>query len=445
MNNSFYHVKLTSRDTIKIMVFTSVVSNIKQFLFVKDGEIECTLKPNKTTSLNHMSLYEIKLKEPLEFGHSYEIYIPDFGLSPVDVNCASTFDDFDDEFYYNGDDLGARYSKKGTHFAIWAPLASDCSLVLYLDDEEEVIKMKRSAKGVYRLYVEGDLANVEYKYSITNSGVTHLVNDPYGFGTSCNSLRSAVVDLASIDKKYPKVKYKFQKPLVEASIYELHIRDFTIDEHTNIKEKGKYLGLIEEGRKTSGGNPAGFDYLKYLGISHVQLLPVHDYANVDDIDFKKTYNWGYDTIHYFSLEGSYSSNPKDPSMRIKEFKQVVNAFHKNNIGVIMDVVYNHIFSYETHDFDKIVPNYFFRRNKDGKISSSSGCGDDIASERKMVRKLIIDSLCYFVKYYDVDGFRFDLMGLLDIETMHQAKKAVESIKKDVIFYGARSASRATTH
>lgn len=436
MNKSFYHAKLVEKDVINVMVFTSLLNfNIKSFYFVKDGEIFDTLTPNKTTSLNHMFLYEIKLKKPLEYGHHYEIYIPEFGLTALDINSAASFEGFDEEFYYSGDDLGARYTKEKTTFKLWAPLASEVKLVLYLEDEEEYITMERLDKGVYYTVIEGDIANIEYKYEVTNSEVARLVNDPYGFGTSLNSKRSAVIDLKSIDKKYPSVKYKFDKELVDASIYELHIRDFTIDSHTNIKNKGKYLGLIEEGRKTDGNNPAGLDYLKFLGITHVQLLPVHDYANVDDIDFKKTYNWGYDTIHYFSIEGSYSTNPSDPSERIKEFKQVVNKLHQNNIGVIMDVVYNHIFSYETHDFDKIVPSYYFRRTKDGKISAASGCGDEIASERLMVRKLIIDSLKYFVSFYDVDGFRFDLMGLIDIKTMKEAKETLKRIKKNIIFYG----------
>lgn len=435
MNKTFYQAKLVSRDTINVMIFSGINLNIKKFYFMKDGNLVDTLIPSKISSLNHLFLFEIKLNKNFEFGYNYEIFIPDIGLCPIDVNNATSFEGFDDEFYYEGNDLGSRYNKNYTDFAIWAPIASDVKLILYYGSEEKIISMNRTNKGVYRVKVNGYLSNVEYKYSVTNSGVSRLVNDPYGFGTSLNSKRSAVIDLKAIDKKYGKNKYHFGKQLVEASIYELHIRDFTIDDKTNIKEKGKYLGLIEEGRKTKGGNPCGMDYLKYLGISHVQILPVHDYANVDDIDFKKTYNWGYDTIHYFSLEGSYSSNPKDPSERIKEFKQVVNSFHKNNIGVIMDVVFNHIFSYETHDFNKIVPNYFFRRNKDGKNSESTGCGDDIASERKMVRKLIIDSLTYFVKFYDVDGFRFDLMGLLDIKTMNEALEACKKIKKDIIFYG----------
>ncbi|MCR5308527.1 MAG: type I pullulanase, partial [Bacilli bacterium] len=222
---------------------------------------------------------------------------------------------------------------------------------------------------------------------------------------------------------------------VDAIIYETNVRDFTEDKNTDIKEKGKYLGFVEENRKTNGGNPAGIDYLKYLGITHVQLNPIFDFDNVKDDNVNASYNWGYDPLSYFAIEGSYSSNPENPSSRMKEFSFMVEELHKNNIRTVIDVVYNHVFEYATSYYEKIVPNYYFRRRKSGQIARASGCGNDVASERKMVKKLIIDSAKYLTKYYNVDGLRFDLMGLLDIDTVNQLVKECKQIKEDLMFYG----------
>ncbi len=437
MEQSYFVAKLTSSNTINVMIFSQLSRNSDEFYFllIKDYQIIDKLKPSKIISLNNVYLFEIKLKDEFDYGHYYELFIPHFGAVSVDVSDAIYFDDFDDKFYYEGDDLGAIYSKDETSFAIWAPLANQVSLLVYYKTGLLTYEMNRCEKGVYKIAIKGDLNNVEYQYVVTNSGISRRVNDPYGKGMSLNSKRSAVVDIESIYKAYPNINSNLNKTMTESTIYELNIRDFTIDSHTNIVNKGKYLGLIEENRKTTAGNPAGLDYLKYLNVSHVQLLPVLDFANVKDDDPLSSYNWGYDVTHYFALEGSYSNKPEDPSERIKELKQVVNGLHKNNIGVILDVVYNHIYSYEASDLEKILPGYYFRKNNQGRIYNGSGCGNDIASERPMVSKLIVDSLYYLVKMFDVDGFRFDLMGLLDINTINKAKEKIATIKDNVFYYG----------
>ena len=219
------------------------------------------------------------------------------------------------------------------------------------------------------------------------------------------------------------------------SVYETSIRDISEDKNTDIVNKGKFLGLTECGRKTKGGNPAGLDYLKYLGITHLQILPVIDFYGNDDRDISKGYNWGYNPISFFAVEGSYSTKPEDPMNRLIEFKTMVETLHKNDIRVVMDVVYNHVYEFMYTCFEKTVPNYFFRRRNNGMIACASGCGDDFASEKKMAHKMVVDSLKYFTDIFDVDGFRFDLMGLMDIDTINDGFKKCRQLKDDVIFYG----------
>ena len=192
---------------------------------------------------------------------------------------------------------------------------------------------------------------------------------------------------------------------------------------------------METGRKSAGGHPAGLDYIKYLGVTHVQLQPVLDFESKDDQKISDWYNWGYDTLSFFALEGSYALHPEVAASRIIEFKQLVNKYHENDLRIVMDVVYNHIFAYETSDFEKTVPHYYFRRRKNHYLSNASGCGNDFASERKMASKIIVDSVKYLFKYFDIDGLRFDLMGLLDISTVKACYQEAKKIKKDAIIYG----------
>lgn len=337
---------------------------------------------------------------------------------------------------YEGSDLGANYTKKGTEFVVWAPLSNKTLLKLETKPNTfENLEMTREENGVFRLFVKGDLLNRKYKYIVDNNGKIQEANDPWGKGASFNSEYSAVVDINKI-VKMGKITPKTQtKTPNEAIVYEVHIRDFTEDKHSDIKDKRHYLGMVEPNRKTTGGRPAGLDYLKFLGITHVQILPIHDYLGADDRDYSKEYNWGYNPISYFALEGSYSKNPEIPMSRLEEFKTMVNEFHKNDIKVIIDVVYNHIYDHETCAMQKIVPNYFLRFFPDGKLSQSSGCGNDLASEKPMMRKMIIESLKYLVDVFDVDGFRFDLMGIMDIDTINQAYDECKALKENIIFYG----------
>ena len=346
------------------------------------------------------------------------------------------FADFDERFAYQGNDLGAIYKKDATTFAVWAPLAEFVSLKLISPNgEEKILQMLREDRGVYRLKVPGYLLNYKYQYIVNNNGVIATTNDPYAKGTSFNSEYSVVIDYDEL-LKTPKVapKSKFNN-YVDALIYETHIRDINEGNNNNVKNKGKFLGFVEEGRKTTGGHPAGLDYLKYLGVTHVQLQPILDFDSLDDSDTKKWYNWGYDPISFFAIEGSFSLHPENAFSRLKEFREMVDALHKNDIRVVVDVVYNHVFEYENSTFEKLVPHYYFRKRRNGMLSNASGCGNDFASERAMARKIIVDSVSYLFSHFDIDGLRFDLMGLLDIETVKATYAVAKSYKKDLIFYG----------
>jgi len=333
--------------------------------------------------------------------------------------------------YYPFDDLGAIYTKRETKFSIWAFEAKEVELKIKTNDGFKYFPMERDDYGTYHVTVKGNLLNVSYHYLVRHQNdVIHEINDPYAKGVSLNSEYSAVVDYKSLNKKNKHYHKKTRCPIV----YEVGIRDFTESKHTNIVNKGKYLGFIEKGRKTRGGNDAGLSYLLSLGVTHVQLNPIIDFANVDDKSIK-TYNWGYDPTSLFSLEGSYSLHPEDPSSRLKEFKQLVDVLHKHNIKVILDVVYNHIFKYEDSVFEHAVPGYYFRKKANGEIANGSGCGNEFASEKRMVSKLIFDSAKYFIDIFDIDGFRFDLMGLIDVDTINAISDYAHSVKPDALIYG----------
>jgi pullulanase len=222
---------------------------------------------------------------------------------------------------------------------------------------------------------------------------------------------------------------------LDAVVMEINVRDFSMDPEVPFCHRGKFLGLVETGLKTPGGNPAGFDYLKQLGITHVQLMPVLDFAGVDELDPDRTYNWGYNPIQYFVPEGWYATDPMDPYSRINEFREMVDAFHQANIGVILDVVFNHVYDLATFPLELLAPGYAFRVDREGIHTALSGCKNDLATERKMVRKLILDAVLYWATEFKIDGFRFDLMGLIDFETMNEIRQELEAVNPKILVYG----------
>lgn len=372
---------------------------------------------------SRQAIPEIKLKsdKAIELGFEYYVETSDEESIVLDLEEYVLTEEFDELYSYDGNDLGNQYSKEETTFKVWSPLASAVALKIEIKhDKFTFYDMKRGDKGVFSLTLNGDFENRKYSYITYISGKINEIKDPYSKATSLNSHYSAVVDLSKVEQLNNIKPQTEIKNYNDAIIYELNIRDFT--EKSNVKHKGTYLGMIEK-----------IPYLKRLGITHVQLLPVLDFDNVDDIK-KDTYNWGYDPIGFFALEGSYSSHPQKPLARMLEFKTLVNELHKNDIRVILDVVYNHLYDYKKSDFQKNVPYYYFRTYRN-KMCNASGCGNDLATERRMVRKIILDSIKFLMETYDVDGFRFDLLGLIDIDTTNKIISLAKSIKKDVMLYG----------
>lgn len=434
---TYIRAKLVSWRRINVIVFTDLPRPESfRLLVYKNDKVVKNVTISKLTSINIVYFFDVNLDEDYELGSAYRLLIGTLPFATIDTSGVVDFADFDDRFYYDGDDLGAIYSKQETNFAVWAPLAEFVDVKLFLPNGEiKILPMNRSDKGVYRLNVKGNLLNYKYRYIVNNNGVVAEINDPYAKGTSLNSEHSVVIDydqLLKIKRIKPKTPFK---NYVDASIYETHIRDINEGNNNDVVNKGKYLGFVEENRKTVGGHPAGLDYLKYLGISHVQIQPILDFDSPDDKDTKKWYNWGYDPISFFAIEGSFSIKPEEAMSRLLEFREMVDKLHQNDIRVVIDVVYNHIYEYENSVLEKLVPHYYFRKRRNGLLSAASGCGNDIASEKKMARKMIVDSVKYLFSHFDIDGLRFDLMGLLDIETVKEAYNAAKSYKEDLIFYG----------
>ena len=347
------------------------------------------------------------------------------------------FDETDDKYYFDGK-LGAIYSRHRTEFRVWSPFADTVKLRLYPDGNDSLpyaVTDMELKNGVWSAAVCDDLNGVYYTYEVHIDGSEFETIDIYAVSAGVNGKRGMVLDLSAAEPN----GWKLDKPVrlekyTDAIIYELHVRDFSIDSSSNFQNRGKFLAFTETGTTNSSGDATGLDYIASLGVTHIHLLPVFDFATVDESSDQPQFNWGYDPLNYNVPEGSYSSDPFDGAVRVREFRQLVMACHSKGIGVIMDVVYNHTYHTEESAFSKIFPHYYYRQ-KDGSYSNGSGCGNEFASERRMAQKFIIDSLCFLAETYKLDGFRFDLMGLLDIETLNLAAEKLRRINPDIILYG----------
>lgn len=342
---------------------------------------------------------------------------------------------------YTGTDLGINYTPERSVFKIWAPTAEAAELRMYHtgtgNDLSATFPLVKSGKGVWAVTVFTDQKNKFYTFRVKIKGKWSAeVTDPYVKAVGVNGKRGAIINLKETNPAgWDSDRGPLLKSPTDAVIYELHVRDASIDKSSGITHKGKFLGLTEKGTKNPAGQSTGMDHIKELGVTHVHLLPSFDYNSVDESNPDVKYNWGYDPLHYNVPEGSYATNPFYGDIRIREFKQMIQAFHQQGIGVIMDVVYNHTALTETSNFNQLVPGYYYRQDKTGKFSNATACGNETASERPMFRKFMLESLLYWVKEYHVDGFRFDLMGVHDIETMNLISRELHKIKPDILLYG----------
>ncbi len=343
--------------------------------------------------------------------------------------------------------LGANYTKESTRFLLWSPTAEMVRLALYGKDWEDyksppikIINMEKEDGETWFIDVKGDLNGEYYNFLVTFNGVECEATDPYARAVGVNGQRGMVVNLEDTNPEgWEEDKRPEIKEAIDSILYEMHIRDFSVDSFSGIdsKNKGKFAGVWQKNTVIPDTNiSTGLDHLKELGINTVHLLPVFDYYTVDESKPElNQYNWGYDPQNYNVPEGSYSSNPFKGDVRIKEFKEMVMNLHKAGIRVVMDMVYNHTYQSYDSSLNKAAPNCYYRQWGDGSFSNGSGCGNELASERPMVRKYIVESVIYWAKEYHIDGFRFDLMGLLDMDTMKFIRKELDKIDKSLILYG----------
>ncbi|MBO0588043.1 type I pullulanase [Sporosarcina sp. E16_8] len=369
----------------------------------------------KVDKVNADSTVSIILLEELPIGESL-VLLWGTAKVPVYPRAIVRTDWFDQHYANLTTKFGTDYEDSATTFSIWAPTAT--SVKLYLDSRYFLLHRQKS--GLWQLNVDGDWHGFSYDYEIIVNGQTTRLNDPYAKAMLANSEKSVIIDPARTNppnfskRNRPKLQH-----LQDAIIYELHVRDATNQDESGVVNRGKFLGLTETATTTTNGFSTALTYMKELGCTHVQLLPINDFARVDETSPNDDYNWGYDPLFFQVPEGSYSVTPNDPVARIVECKKMIQAFHQEEIAVILDVVYNHVFIMEESPFEKLVPGYYFRYHSDGSLSNGTGVGNDFATERAMARKFILDTIDVWLDDYHVDGFRFDLMGAIDIETMNK--------------------------
>jgi pullulanase len=348
--------------------------------------------------------------------------------------------EFAAKYTYTGNDLGVTYTKASTKLRVWAPTAKSVSVVTYKESNSPyssgvLTRMRYDTKGTWVATLKGDQNGTIFNYRVSVNDTINEAVDPYVRATTVNGTRGVIVNLDATDPKgWSSSKPKFSGKPTDAVIYELHVRDLSVDQSSGIpaKNKGKFLALADL-NTSNNGQKTGVAAIKDLGVTHVELLPIFDFATVNET--APTFNWGYDPQNYNVPEGSYSSDPTKPTARINELKVGIMGLHKAGLRVNMDVVYNHVSNANTFSHNLIVPGYFFRRDDNGNLTNGSACGNDVASERPMVRKFIVDSVKYWATEYNIDGFRFDLMGLMDIQTINEITAALKKIDPTILVIG----------
>ncbi|MDE5896696.1 MAG: type I pullulanase, partial [Clostridia bacterium] len=402
----------------------------------------------KITQIQKLSSLQaqIKTEDELALDRAYTLHVAD--LEPVPVVPITYFssDDFAEKYHYDGA-LGVELTATQTIFRLWAPTASSVRLNLFDAGDggsaQRTVALVRGEKGVWSYTENANLNGKYYTYTVKTSAGEQEAVDPYAVSAGLNGNRGMILDLDSTDPQgwseelfVPSAAVNGKFNYTDAELWEVHVRDFSntiTDSKLPASYRGKYMAFTKTGLTNSAGIPVGVDYLKELGITHVHLMPSYDYATVDE-SANTGFNWGYDPKNYNVPEGSYSTDPRNGAVRVNEFKQMVQALHAQGIGVVMDVVYNHTYALDSN-FNKIVPYYYYRFQTNGKPSNGSGCGNETASDRYMFGRYMLDSVTYWMKEYGVDGFRFDLMGLHDTDTMKAIEQAVHEINPNALIYG----------
>lgn len=434
-------------DPNTISVETNVPFNLAEGdklgfrLSANDVEVEIAqVQPVGKVANERTRLVTITTVEPIDLDANLVLEKTNYEGVAVSFGAIFSSKAFEEKYHYAGNDLGAVYTPTATRFRVWAPTATKVELVTYTQGQGgtgEVYPMIADVNGTWVQTILGDQHGLFYNYRVMVGGQVNEAVDPYARAVGVNGDRGMVIDLSRTN---PPGFTELQKPefadFVDAIIYELHVRDLSIHPDSGITQKGKFLGLIEEGTRGPSGVKTGLDHLVELGITHLHLLPSFDYATVDETRLdRQQFNWGYDPKNYNVPEGSYSTDPYDGEVRVREFKQMVQGLNEAGIRVVMDVVYNHTSRSGDSHLNLIVPGYYYRMTPEGGFSNGSGCGNELADERSMVRKMIVDSVVYWATEYKVDGFRFDLMGLHHVDTMNEVRATVDEIDSSILIYG----------
>jgi pullulanase len=428
-----YFFAASGDDSLRRLLPLLKKSGVHEFIYIFDPRVPTLPKMLEDSTTSHWWDNAAK-----------KIWIKDEFASKV-----YTIDDslpaFDRYPVYSGKDLGLRYSPSASAFRIWAPTAEAARLLLYADDRSpvpiKIVELSKGQDGTWWTNLSGNWKNFRYAFSARiNNEWRKEVPDPYARAVGLNGKRAVILDLSHTDPpgwtldKSPA--FSAANLPTDAVIYELHLRDISIHPGSGIREKGKYAGLAEWDTRNSDGLTTGLSHLKELGVTHLHLLPFFDYNSVDESrPDSLQYNWGYDPLNYDAPEGSYSTNPEDAAVRIRELKQMIAAIHRHGLRIIMDVVYNHTALTDASVFNELVPGYYYRHKKDNSLSNATGCGNETASEMPMFRKFMLESVLFWAREYHIDGFRFDLMGVHDITTMNLLSDSLHRLRPDILLYG----------
>ncbi|RLQ97888.1 type I pullulanase [Falsibacillus albus] len=426
---------LDGMNTVVILLPYHYYNGDSSRFFLEKKDEKWDLEIHEIIPLEEEKKYICHTQHSPQFGCTYYIIDEHGNETDLQIGAVIRSPEFDQIHYDDLNDFGCSYSKSKSVFKVWAPTATDAFVKMIGPDEKEETKipMVRSKKGTWTAEIDGDLEGVKYRYSVKNNLEWKEAVDPYTKAVSVNSEWGIVVDMTKT--RMDDESLRPELPIADAIIYEANIRDLTSHPNSGIVQKRSYNGLAERNTVGSNQQKTGLSFVSSLGVTHLELLPFNDFYGIPDQDPASMYNWGYNPLFFNVPEGSYSTDPTDPYTRINELKNMIRTIHEEGLSVIMDVVYNHVYVRETSSFEILVPGYYFRHDLYGTPANGTGVGNDFASEKLMARKFIVDSVRYWMKEYMVDGFRFDLMGILDIGTLKEVSKAASDIYPHVLLLG----------
>lgn len=434
MRDSF-EAYLDGFNTVNVYINKNYYGGKSKIFHLKDSkDAILPLTIANKNDIGQYTHYELALDSPLIVGEEYMIFDEHCQSVPVEYSHITKVKEFADQFTADEDvSLGIDYSPASTTFTLWSPVAHSIDVVIHDPKGDRHYLMIRQDKGVWQTEIKENLLHARYTYLVRVNGRYREINDPYTPFSGANGAYSQVEDL-SLLKMPRKVALPPLESETDAIIYEASIRDMTSQTGTGVLHPKTFEGFVEENNLTRNRN-TGFSYIKNLGVTHIQLMPVLDFGSVDEKYPNIFYNWGYDPMHYRAPEGSYSSNPDDGAARVVELAELVAAVHKAGMRVNLDVVFNHVYNRDRFNLEGLVPNYYFLMNSNGDFSNGSFCGNDIDSRPAMSRRYLVDTCKMLVEIFDVDGFRFDLMGVLDYETINEIAKECRKIKPGFMIYG----------